>query len=248
MSKNKLRTRRSVLVAIVFGVLLVLGFNPDFLTDKQPFDTPDTATKIDAFPDVLSESTETGAYATDVLGTLQVKGRAPKSGYSRDEFSSSWATIGDCDVRNEILQASLQDLRLSEDGCIVLSGVLLDPYTGKVIEFNRGSTTSDAVQIDHVVALSDAWQKGAQELDTFTRLLFANDALNLLAVDGPTNQQKGDKDAASWLPPNRSYRCRYVARQIAVKAKYVLWVSEAEKAAMQRVLNGCGGQRVPLEE
>jgi hypothetical protein len=103
------------------------------------------------------------------------------------------------------------------------------------------------VQIDHVVALSDAWQKGAQAIEFSDRVVFANDPLNLLAVDGPANQKKGDSDAASWLPSNRQFRCQYVARQIAVKQKYSLWVTEAEKAAMKRVLNGCGEQRLPVE-
>jgi hypothetical protein len=125
--------------------------------------------------------------------------------------------------------------------------VLDDPYTGAEIQFVRVSSTSGEVQIDHVVALSDAWQKGAQDLEFTERVIFANDPLNLLAVDGPANQEKGDADAASWLPPNRAFRCRYVARQIAVKAEYKLWVTEAEKAAMRRVLNGCGDQRVPNE-
>jgi len=146
------------------------------------------------------------------------------------------------------LQQSLTDIKLGDDGCVVLSGTLLDPYTGTTIEFLRGGSTSADVQIDHVVALSDSWQKGAQQLDETQRLLLANDPLNLLAVDGPANQRKGDSDAASWLPPNKNYRCRYVARQIAVKQAYSLWVSAAEKATMKRILNGCGEQRLPVEE
>jgi hypothetical protein len=150
-------------------------------------------------------------------------------------------------MRNTMLARYLQDVELSEDGCVVLSGILDDVYTGERIEFVRGASTSAAVQIDHVVALSDAWQKGAQALSVDQRALFANDPLNLLPVDGPANQKKGDSDVASWLPPNKAYRCLYVARQIAVKVKYLLWVSEAEKSAMKRVLNGCPDQVVPTE-
>ena len=109
----------------------------------------------------------------------------------------------------------------------------------------RGQHTSTAVQIDHVVALSDAWQKGAQQLNADQRLQLANDPYNLLAVDGPANQQKSDSDAASWLPSNKSFRCQYVARQIGVKHKYALWVTQAEKDAMTNVLSGCPGQTVP---
>jgi hypothetical protein len=101
------------------------------------------------------------------------------------------------------------------------------------------------VQIDHVVAVSDAWQKGAQQWSPSKRVQFYNDPLNLLAVDGPTNSAKGDSDAASWLPPQKAYRCAYVARQVAVKSKYGLWVTSAEKTAIATVLSGCPTQQLP---
>ena len=129
--------------------------------------------------------------------------------------------------------------------CEVLSGTLIDPYTGKVIQFQRGETTSDDVQIDHVVALSDAWQTGAQQLTPARREALSNDPLELLAVDGDANQEKSDANAASWLPPNLSFRCQYIARQIAVKLKYELWVIPAEKEAMQQILSSCPDQPVP---
>jgi hypothetical protein len=184
--------------------------------------------------------------AIDVLERVEVKGRSPKTDYARDQFSDGWAVVGGCDMRNIMLNRSMTDVKIADDGCIVLSGTLQDPYTGNEIKFVRGSKTSGDVQIDHVVALSDSWQKGAQALSSEQRLQLANDPLNLLAVDGPANQKKGDSDAASWLPPNKSFRCQYVARQIAVKDKYILWVTEAEKSAMIRVLNGCGEQVVPV--
>ena len=129
--------------------------------------------------------------------------------------------------------------------CDVLSGTLSDPYTGKVINFIRGANTSDLVQIDHVVALSDAWQKGAQNLSFNQRVLLANDGLNLLAVDGQVNQDKSSSDASSWLPPNKAYRCQYVARQIAVKQKYHLWLTVAEKNSIISVLSSCPEQHLP---
>ncbi len=101
------------------------------------------------------------------------------------------------------------------------------------------------MQIDHVVALSDAWQTGAQQLTASQRLALANDPLNLLAVDGAANQQKEDSDAASWLPPRKTFRCAYVSRQVAVKVRYRLWVTAAEKAAIARVLSSCPGQPLP---
>ena len=123
-----------------------------------------------------------------------------------------------------------------------------DPYTGTTIPFQRGISTSQAVQIDHVVAVSDSWQKGAQQLTPELRYQFYNDPLNLLAVDGPENNAKGDGDAATWLPPNKAYRCRYVARQVAVKQKYSLWVTKAEQNAIAQVLRTCPSQQLPLVE
>jgi len=174
-----------------------------------------------------------------------VKGRAPKTGYGRALFGQAWADVdrNGCDTRNDILRRDLTGVEpASGNGCRVLSGTLHDPYTGRAIAFVRGQNTSSQVQIDHVVALSDAWQKGAQQWSTPRRTAYANDPLNLLAVDGPSNQRKSDGDAATWLPPNKSFRCPYAARQIAVKAKYGLWVTSAERDALSRVLASCPGR------
>ena len=182
--------------------------------------------------------------ALRILNTLPVKGRAPKTGYSRAQFGDAWSDIdhNGCDTRNDILNRDLTAKQHKNSrGCVVISGILNDPYTGKVINFMRGKDTSEQVQIDHVVALSDAWQSGAQEISAQERLQLANDPENLLAVDGPANQQKSDSDAATWLPANASFRCPYVARQIRVKAKYHLWVKPAEKEAMINVLTPCTG-------
>lgn len=184
--------------------------------------------------------------AVNVLGTLAVKGRAPKTGYAREQFGNGWADQGDCDTRNKVLQRDLTNVQTrSSTDCTVLAGDLHDPYTAKSIHFTRGAGTSAAIQIDHVVALSDAWQTGAQQLPAETRKALANDSLELLAVDGPSNEAKGDGDAATWLPPNKAFRCAYVARQVAVKAKYQLWVTSAEHDAIQNILNSCPNQTVP---
>ena len=95
------------------------------------------------------------------------------------------------------------------------------------------------MQIDHVVALSDAWKKGARHLDDQQKRNLANDPRNLIAVDGPTNQGKGDSDASEWLPPNTAFHCEYVVRQIEVKTTYELWVTQAEHDAMSRILSSC---------
>ncbi len=179
-----------------------------------------------------------GKSAVDILNTLEVKGRAPKTGYTRAQFGDGWSRIGNCDTRNIILARDLSN-EIVDVNCKVLSGQLHDPYTGKMINFQRGATTSDDIQIDHVVALSNAWQTGAQQLAYVQREALANDSLNLLAVDGDANQQKSDGDAATWLPPNKVFRCQYVERQIKVKQKYHLWVTPAEKQAIVQILSSC---------
>lgn len=180
------------------------------------------------------------------LESLQIKGRAPKTGYSRGQFGDAWTDDvsvagghNGCDTRNDTLRSQLVgvEIKPGTNGCVVLSGVLNDPYTGTTIGFQRGENTSDDVQIDHVVALSDAWQTGAQQLDEQARRNFANDPLNLQATIGWVNQQKGDSDAASWLPPNAAYRCTFVSRIVDVKAAYGLWVTQAEHDAIARVLS-----------
>ncbi|NUP01707.1 MAG: HNH endonuclease [Nonomuraea sp.] len=177
------------------------------------------------------------------LDKLKVKGRAPRTGFDRDEFGPAWSDVdhNGCDTRNDILKRDLKDetFKSGTHDCIVLTGTLDDPYGGKTIKFRRGQDTSTEVQIDHLVPLSDAWQKGAQQWSETKRKEFANDPLNLLAVDGPLNNQKSDSDAATWLPPRKGYRCAYIARQIDVKAKYDVWVTSAEKTAMEGILADC---------
>ncbi|MGB6039352.1 MAG: DUF1524 domain-containing protein [Gordonia sp. (in: high G+C Gram-positive bacteria)] len=205
----------------------------------------------------VGSNSERATAALLELDSLAVKGRAPKTGYDRSLFGQKWSDDvsvagghNGCDTRNDILDRDLTDVTYKPGtrNCVVLTGTLNDPYTGKSIPFQRGSGTSSAVQIDHVVAMSDAWQKGAQQLSSVDRLNFANDPRNLQATDGPTNQRKSDGDAATWLPPNRSYRCTYVSRQIEVKAAYRLWVTAAEKAAMQRVLSSGSGENPATTE
>jgi hypothetical protein len=185
-----------------------------------------------------------GRTALAALSTLAVKGRAPKTGYGREQFGGDWATVAGCDTRDRILARDLTHKRYEPgDTCAVQSGRLDDPYTAAAITFVRGGASE--VDIDHVVALSDAWQKGAQRWSAGRRLSFANDPLNLLSVDAHVNRAKGDGDAATWLPPNKRFRCDYVARQVAVKRKYRVWLTLAEHDAIARVLTTCPGQRLP---
>lgn len=182
--------------------------------------------------------------ATEALAHLIIKGRSPKTGYTREQFGADWNITNGCNTRNIILNRDMTNVTVDES-CNVTKGTLTDPYSGKIIEFTRGGDSSSAVQIDHVVALSDAWQKGAQQFTKSERIELANDPLELLAVDGPTNMQKSDGDAATWLPPNKSFRCQYVARQIAVKLRYKLWITSAERDAMSTVLDKCPGVLLP---
>lgn len=234
------------MTAVAIGVLSLI-----FVLLAQRFDVSPPLPSLPADtgsdkPVSDSKTTEDiGSLAKNVLDTLPVKGRAPKTGYARTQFGDGWQRVGGCDTRNIILRRDMSNVAVDDD-CKVMSGELADPYTGIAIRFRRGADTSSAVQIDHVVALSNAWQTGAQQLTLERRIELANDPLELLAVDGDANQAKGDGDAATWLPPNKSFRCQYVARQIAVKKKYDLWVTAAEKDAMVRVLAACATQQVPL--
>ena len=181
------------------------------------------------------------------LSGLTVRERAASTGYSREQFGQAWADVdrNGCDTRNDVLARDLVETRTETDDCTVLAGTLDEPYTGSTEAFVRGPDSAD-VQIDHVVALADAWETGAQDWTARKREAFANDPANLLAVDGPANQDKGASDAATWLPPNKGYRCVYVLRQIRVKAAYGLWVTADEHDALDRELGRCVVARTPV--
>jgi hypothetical protein len=183
--------------------------------------------------------------ALAALNNLEVKGRAAKTGYARSQFPH-WSDPdrNGCDARNDTLKRDLTNItyKVGTRDCKVIAGQLLDPFSNKVITF---STTKVVIDIDHVVALSNAWQTGAAYFDKSKRIQIANDPLNLLAVDSKLNRQKSDGDAATWLPPRKAFRCEYVARQVAVKVKYGLWVTKPEKAAIGKILSTCVGQKLP---
>jgi hypothetical protein len=211
---------------------------------------PGTDAVSEAAARVSASVPPAGQPAAAVLATLPVKGRAPMTGYDRDQFGPAWADVdhNGCDTRDDVLARDLTGtaFKPGTHDCVVASGTLADPYTATTIAFVRGDGTS--VDIDHVVALGDAWQTGAFAWNLAKRTALANDPLNLLAVDYSANRQKGDADAASWLPPSTGYRCAYVARQVAVKASYGLWVTQPEHDAMARVLQTCPGEPVPAAD
>lgn len=225
-----MRLRRGVvaILSLVGLLFVILAAAPPVIEESQTTSVPTTI--------------RAAGSAAEALEKLAVKGRAPKTDYSRTQFGSGWATTSGCDTRNIILNRDLKDVVLSEV-CTVMSGILNDPYTGTTIHFKRGESD---IQIDHVIALSNAWQTGAQLLTKEMRVQLANDPLELIAVQGEANQQKSDGDAATWLPSNKDFRCQYVARQIAVKQKYALWVTAPEKDAMLKVLSTCPEQVLPV--
>ncbi|GFH63910.1 hypothetical protein Srut_04240 [Streptomyces rutgersensis] len=184
--------------------------------------------------------------ALAALEALTVKDEGSKEGYGRERFGSAWADVdgNSCGTRDDILKRDLAEVEYKDgDDCVVVSGTLKDdPYSGEDVQFKRGASKVD---IDHLVALSDAWKKGASEWEPAKRIAFANDPLNLLAVNASPNRAKGDGDAAKWLPPNRTYRCAYVAGQVAVKTKYEVWVTAEERDAMRTILDGCPQEKLP---
>lgn len=250
------RSRRiATIVALLAAVIGFIFANPSsyepVFNDEASAEAPAPDNPIENVPDNPSDSQNTIAanntpvdpsapLARDVLEQLAVKGRAPKTGYSRDEFYSDWPKISGCSLRQIIIKREVGDSAvLASDNCTVISGSFTEPYTGKILEFTEKSQFTKGLQIDHVVALSDAWQKGAQSLAKDERYRLATDPLNLLAVDSSANQQKSDGDAATWLPSNKSFRCQYVARQVSVKYKYGLWVTQAERDAIAKILTAC---------
>ena len=239
-------TRRFAALAVL-AALATAACEPGQLGTAAPAHTPAADAVSEAAAQAQASVPGAAQTASEVLATLTVKGRAPKTGYARDQFGPAWSDIdhNGCDTRDDVLARDLtgETFKPGTHDCVVLAGILADPYTGQTLEFRKGDGTS--VDIDHVVALSDAWQTGAYRWDGARRTALANDPLNLLAVDYSANRQKGDADAATWLPPARGYRCDYVARQVAVKAAYGLWVTQAEHDAIARVLDGCPGEPVP---
>lgn len=237
----KLKKRRILVVLAALALAVVwLIVNP--ASYEEIFTLVENTGAEDGIPDedilVPGGVNDSERLAVDVLEELEVKGRAPKKGYERSQFYEDWPLVDGCSLRQRIIRRELGDSAVL-NGCSVIAGEYDEPYTGEHMVFTEKSQISAKIQIDHVVALSDAWQKGAQQLSAEDRYEMATDPLNLLAVDGETNKNKSDGDAATWLPPNKKFRCQYVARQVSVKFKYGLWVTQAEKEAILRILENC---------
>lgn len=211
----------------------------------DPGDPPEVAAPGSPSSVAIGDNAVTDTTAIALLASIPIKGKSPKTGYDRvGDFGTAWLDVdrNGCDTRNDILARDLLT-SVKSGACTVVSGSFVEPYTNTTVNFVRGNKTSALIQIDHLVSLSNAWQTGAGQLTQAQRISLANDPLNLLAVDGRANEQKGDGDTATWLPANKAFRCTYVARQVSVKATYGLWVTQAEHDAMANVLSRCPDAR-----
>jgi hypothetical protein len=141
-----------------------------------------------------------------------------------------------CDTRNDILQRDFATviLKSGTGNCKVIGGTWIDPYSNESYTFAEAPI---GAQIDHVVSLKNAWQMGADQWTDQMRVEFANDPLNLRVTIASLNQQKSDSNAASWLPPFKPGRCAFIATQVAVKAKWLLYATEAEKEVFMAILS-----------
>ncbi|MFG2974220.1 HNH endonuclease family protein [Streptomyces sp. NPDC048331] len=185
------------------------------------------------------------AAAKAQLARLKVERGRNWQTYKREDFGRYWSDETDavggrngCDTRDDVLRRDLTELREGDrNPCVVLSGTLHDPYTGKVLPYTNRRASQ--IQTDHVVALGAAWRGGAYAWTPQRRLEYANDLDVLLAVDKQTNYDKGSRTADKWRPPRRAYWCEYARRYTGIKAKYGLSVTAPEKLALQDMLATC---------
>jgi hypothetical protein len=238
MTSRRRRTRITLSSTLILAAIAIAGYALHSTTGTTDPVVPEPSRA--SSPTDVPTATDV-ARARTMLAALPVRGKAPATGYDRTgDFGTAWLDVdhNGCDTRNDVLARDLTDI-VRSGPCRVMSGELVSPYTGATIDFVRGDTTSTLVQIDHVVALENAWTTGAQQLSQDEREALANDPQNLFAVDQHSNAQKRSGDAATWLPASTGFRCTYVEHQISVKTTYRLWVAPAERDAMLRVLEHC---------
>lgn len=189
---------------------------------------------------------------SDVLAGVTVLPNRIRSGdYRRAAFGEAWTDDNSapggrngCDTRNDILDRDLIEktyVAISRCPTAVATGILRDPYTSETIAFVRGNQTGADVQIEHIVPLAYAWDQGARNWTDEMRVRFANDPANLVAVDGPTNQDKGDAEPALWMPPNAAFHCQYAMQFIAVMRGYGLPVDAPSVPALRQAAATCPG-------
>jgi hypothetical protein len=247
-AKSRRRILAAVLAILVIAAVAAVLFWQERSTRQSSGPSPTWRAEPTSTAAPANKPAPTARYDTarQQLKQLEVRGWDRTSDFKRSQFGKAWSDDVDvefgrngCNTRDDILRRDLQNLVVRRGTCYAQSGTLLDPYSGVTIDFVRSPDTSKAIEIDHVVALADAWYKGARSWDPQRRLDFANDPRNLLAVSPKANFDKAFRDAASWLPPNEAFRCDFVARQIEVKAAYGLWMSAKEKKAMDEMLSRC---------
>jgi len=246
--KRKSSKKTSFTSIVVAVVLVIVAFNVLFgqKDDTTAASAPTTSTQSPTYvPDLTPSAEPTEAVETpEPTMTEEPAEATPEEipAYDRDLFGG-WADPdgNGCRARDDILARDLTQVTTA-DGCKVLTGTLADPYTGKTIDFTFGAQSSQAVQIDHIVSLSAAWQGGAWNWDEDTRVSLANDPENLLAVDGPANNKKSDRGPSSWMPSNAgnpSYDCDYAAAYQHILDKYDLDADPQDITALNRTLAGC---------
>lgn len=223
----------AAIVVIAFHVVqAATGVNPGVVLDTVDRGAATIRHAIGVDPNDL-------IYARSALPRLTVTGPGSLTGYVRGpaQWGPTWADVdhNGCRTRDDILRRDLTQTVLT-GRCAVVSGVLADPYTGKTIRYSR--THATAVQIDHVVPLAEAWRSGARAWTTARREQLANDPAELLAVDGPANESKGDSGPDEWQPA-AAFRCAYAAKYVLVKVRYRLTVTAPEKRALETTLTAC---------
>ena len=240
-----MKTRSAIALALTCALLPMVGVASSAASTSSVEET------FGVHVEQVVASKDSQALAAAKL--LVVKGRGPKTGYARSEFGTAWKDVdhNGCSTRNDVLARDFRNYTTT-DGCKVASGDFTDPYSGESfhVSCRVGSGCVSSFDVDHSVPLSDAWQKGAQYWTKSKREQIANDPLNLVVTTAHLNRQKSDSDAASWLPPERSYWCKYVARQVAVKRKYGLWATKAEKAKIVEILSkpACAKTKLPTSQ
>lgn len=249
-TQKKNGSKVSLSVVVIAALVALIGYMTNGADNPFSSSQPTTPLVADQRYELTSDEVAT---AENELASLVVAPKGSMDTYDReDQFGPAWtdkaegvAMAGNgCDTRNDILFRDMEDV-VTEDDCTVLTGRLWNPFGVEDnpydhwIDFERGQGTSMAVQIDHVVALGNAWVSGADQISQEQRIALANDPINLVAVDGPINGAKGDSNAAEWLPPNDSIHCFYAASQIQVKHKYDLTVTQDEHDVFSQLISEC---------
>lgn len=209
-----------------------LPASPSLPSPTEVSQVPESPTAVNT-----QEPSANDSQALLAAQALVERGRSASTNYSRDAFGSAWKDVdrNGCDTRNDVLgrDFSTAIYKAGTNDCKVIGGTWTDPYSNESYTFTEQPSEA---QIDHVVALSNAWQMGADLWTDQMRTEFANDPLNLIVTVASLNRQKSDSNAASWLPPYKPGRCDFIARQVAVKTKWQLFVTSSEKSAMLGIL------------